>query len=362
MRRVLQNPLEAIKREAEKKMLGYFPMSFPEELAYACGIKPIRLLPYQRQPPVEADRSVQTFVCSVARAFWDEAVRGELSFLEGVVLPATCEAARYLHRAWSFNKPHRYVEALSIPYKSTGLAQKFVEKELMRVLRGLESIAGVEVGDQELSKAIELCNQNRRLLKKLYELRRSESPPISGADAYAAVCSGYVLDKAVYSELLKQAIEECFPRQASAKSGPRLMVVGGCLADDTLFKVAEDAGATVVVDDLNTGLRSFWWLVDESLPPLKALAKWTLEVLATPRAQVDKRFEHISKLIKEFRVDGVVFAINRYCIEEKFDLPWLSERIREDLGIPTTYVELEYLADVAPIRTRVEAFVESLVR
>ena len=56
----------------------------------------------------------------------------------------------------------------------------------------------------------------------------------------------------------------------------------------------------------------------------------------------------------------MLFAVNKNCEPEKFDYPMLNQKIRERFKIPTLLLETDYLCPIAPLQTRVEAFIEML--
>jgi benzoyl-CoA reductase/2-hydroxyglutaryl-CoA dehydratase subunit BcrC/BadD/HgdB len=74
----------------------------------------------------------------------------------------------------------------------------------------------------------------------------------------------------------------------------------------------------------------------------------------------DVRLEHVMNMVKEYRVEGMVNEIIRYCVPYAHDEPLLRARL-EKAGIPVLELDLEYGAgDMGQIRTRVEAFLEML--
>ena len=67
-----------------------------------------------------------------------------------------------------------------------------------------------------------------------------------------------------------------------------------------------------------------------------------------------------SAYAKDFRVDGVISQIIRYCVPYAHDLPLLTERLKEQ-GIPTLALDVEYgTPGSGQIQTRVQAFLEML--
>ena len=63
-------------------------------------------------------------------------------------------------------------------------------------------------------------------------------------------------------------------------------------------------------------------------------------------------------MIKDFKVDGVVLYIYKYCDPFGFEVPQIKSYV-ESLDIPVLYLEDEYsMATIARMRTRIQAFLE----
>jgi benzoyl-CoA reductase/2-hydroxyglutaryl-CoA dehydratase subunit BcrC/BadD/HgdB len=74
----------------------------------------------------------------------------------------------------------------------------------------------------------------------------------------------------------------------------------------------------------------------------------------------DERFKRVLNLVKEFRVDGVISQIIRYCVTYAHDLPLLRDRLNE-VGVPVLSLDVEYgTSGSGQIQTRVQAFMEML--
>jgi benzoyl-CoA reductase/2-hydroxyglutaryl-CoA dehydratase subunit BcrC/BadD/HgdB len=74
----------------------------------------------------------------------------------------------------------------------------------------------------------------------------------------------------------------------------------------------------------------------------------------------DERFNRILNLVKDFKVDGVISQIIRYCVPYAHDLPLLKDRLKEP-GIPVLALDVEYgTSGSGQIQTRVQAFLEML--
>jgi benzoyl-CoA reductase/2-hydroxyglutaryl-CoA dehydratase subunit BcrC/BadD/HgdB len=74
----------------------------------------------------------------------------------------------------------------------------------------------------------------------------------------------------------------------------------------------------------------------------------------------DERFNRILELARDYRVDGVVSQIIRYCVAYAHDLPLLTQRMQAQ-GIPILALDVEYgTSGSGQIQTRIQAFLEML--
>jgi benzoyl-CoA reductase subunit C len=104
---------------------------------------------------------------------------------------------------------------------------------------------------------------------------------------------------------------------------PRIFLWGNEL-DDTLFiRLMEESGAQVVMDDLCTGTRFFWEDVPETEDPLDGIVTRYLGIRcprtnlpqgATRQADLENRFGHIGRFVRDWKVDGAVFTLSAIAI------------------------------------------------
>jgi benzoyl-CoA reductase/2-hydroxyglutaryl-CoA dehydratase subunit BcrC/BadD/HgdB len=75
----------------------------------------------------------------------------------------------------------------------------------------------------------------------------------------------------------------------------------------------------------------------------------------------EERFSRVLDLVRDYRVDGAVSQIVRYCVPYAHDQPFLRERL-EAQGIGVLELDVEYgMGGIGQIRTRVQAFIEMLL-
>jgi benzoyl-CoA reductase subunit C len=356
-----QDVLRAGKATTGRRMIGYFHPVVPEELIYAAGFQPVQLFPNFEDSITVGNSYLQTYICSYLRADLDQALKGKHAHLDGVIIPRSCEAVTFSYQTWKRHNPYAFIDYLNVPWKKSDNTVAFFTKELGRVRQNLRAFADQEFSDDALRNAIQLYNRNRELLREVYGLRKAKAPPISGFEAIHAVMSGFLFDKVEHNRLLTQLLSELSPTRAQSSAGARLLISGGRVIDRRIWDVIESAGARVVADDVNNGSRSFWHSVSEKTEdPLEALATAYANVPCAFNTSIQDRFNFISDMITSYKVNGVVFAINRNCETEAFAYPELEKRIKERFGIPTINIETDYLMSLEPFRDRVEAFLQIL--
>jgi benzoyl-CoA reductase subunit C len=353
--------LQEIKNRTGRKMIGFFHPVVPEELIYAAGLRPVRLFPYLADPIIKADAYLQTYLCSYVRAYWDQTIRGRYPYLDGVIIPRSCEPVTFLYQTWKRHNPYQFIDYINVPWKRSDNAISFFAKELGRIKEGLERFTEKEISEDSLRHAISVCNRNRELLRKVYDSRKAESPPLSGAEAFSVVMSSFVLDKEEHSGLMEQLLSELARRTQPPQVDIRLLISGGCVIDTRLWEMIESSGVSIVSDDVNNGSRSFWYSVEETKKdPLETLAEAYAMVPCAFNTSIAHRFDYLLHMMREYRVNGVIFAANKNCESEKFVYPELNRRIKDTVSVPTLNIETDYLIDMAPLRNRVEAFIETL--
>ena len=364
MANVVQNApsiLQGIKTQNETKMIGYFHPVFPEEILYAGGIHPVRLYPRLDEPITLADDHLQTYLCAYLRAEWDQILKGERTYLDGAIIPRSCEAVTFLFQTWKRHNRFDFIDYVNIPWKNSANTISFFTKELQRVKKNLESFIHREITSSALENAISLYNQNRSLLRKASRLRNAQNPPFQAMDIFNMVMSGFVLDKKEHTRMMIEILSHIEEAAVFPEPSPvRLLLSGGCVLDTRLLDMISAAGALVVADDFNNGARSFQPIVAEGGDALESIARAYTTVPCGFNTAIKDRFSFLADTIAEYAVDGVLFAINRNCETEKFDYPMLDQKIRERFKIPTMLVETDYQCAVGPLQTRVEAFIEMI--
>ena len=359
----IQNPLLEDWMNQGKKVIGYFCTYIPEEIIMAAGALPFRMRAVGSTQTTLGDAYLSYYNCSFTRHCLDLAFRGKYDFLEGIVGQPSCDHVRRIYDVWKAKIDTPFIHFVKVPRKNTGGATEWYKAEIIKMKEGLEEHMGIKITNDHLREAIKTCNETRTLLKSLYELRKAENPPVTGAETLALVIASTATPKDQFNQKMSQLLIEVKNRNGAGNYKARLLVASPILDNPNYLKVMEDAGGLVVSDYLCFGTRAIWNNVDESTDdPMEAIAQRYMERLSCPRMMGDyeRRLDFIKDSINEYDVDGVV------CTRLTFCELWGGENymLREDmkkLDVPALVLEREHKLDsVGQLKTRIQAFLEIL--
>lgn len=346
------------------KVVGYFCSYGPEEVITAAGMVPMRVRATGSTSTELADAYLSSINCSFCRHAFNAGLTGDYDFLEGVVWLNNCDHVRRIYDNWWRKVDTPLAHMMSLPKMTTDTQVDWFRDEIVNFKEALEKHLGVEITDDKLRDAIKVHNETRRLLRQLYDMRKSDAPPITGAESLAVVVASTCMPRAEFNKMLKELLDELKGAEGIKDYKVRLMLVGSILDDPEYVKVIEDMGGLVVTDSLCFGTRIFWTDVDEKeKDPLQALAKYYIQDKpACPRMfdQQPSRSKLVQDMVKEFKVDGVIGLRMVMC-----DL-WTGELFMMDKDlkaakIPLIRLEREYaVVGAGQLRTRAQAFIESI--
>jgi len=354
-----------------KRIMGYLCAFVPLEMLTAAGFIPFRIRGDVNEPITKADAEMETIICPLVRSCFDMWLKGRYEFLDGIVIPHACDSICRTYEIWQYTLNLPYSHFINMPHGTDDSSLNFYKAELNAFRRSLGGFAGREISDQSLKEAIQLYNQNRARVRELYQLRKSDPPQVSGVEVAKVLVAAVSLPVDEATRLIGDVIDEVKPRQAvPAQKSARLMVVGAQMDNVAFIDLVEKSGAWVVADDLCPGARESLSYVDTTADPIDGIAERYLRKIYCGRTfrerkgsyqdYMEERFGHIADMIKDFKVDGVVLYIYKYCDPFGFEVPEMKSYI-ESKGTPVLYVEDEYsMSTIGRLRTRIQAFLELL--
>lgn len=353
----------------------------PEEIIEAAGFWPCRLLeaPY---PRLGAGAFLPPDFCSYVAALAEGVLAGAYAEMAGAVIAHSCHPMLHLFHLWQRHRPPSLLQLLEVPRQAGPAAVAFYAANLRRLWQELNARTGHAYSLDDLQEAIALYRETRHLLARLYALQRNDPPPLSGGQLAEVMALAARSSKELFNAWLKDRLpswEEAgrlgrvvlgrpLPGTAAVtgnRTGPRILLSGSILPPG-LVAMLEECGATVVADDLCCGARYLGACREEEVAaadadPFTYLAALYLSRVPCPRMrEAEDRWEHLVRMVREYRTDGVVFYSLKFCDFHHYAFPRLRQRLQQS-GIPVLRLETEYTPQMSgQWRTRVEAFLESL--
>lgn len=352
-----------LKKRSGKKLMGYFCTYMPEELMYAAGIVPIRVMG-SHEPQDLTEKHIYSMYCPFCRDCLAQGLAGRYDYLDGITMAHSCIHIRQTYGSWVLHVPVSYNYYLSMPAKvQSPAARPFLVGELKYFKKSLEEWTGKPISDESISEAIELYNTNRRLMKQVYELSKAEVPPVTGLERMFMVLASQMMDKKDHNELLKTLLEKELPqRKVTRDPGIRLIIIGSEDDDTEFLRMTENMGATIVVDEHCTGTRYFWNEAPRTGDNLDDIAVRYLQKPPCPQKdwEVRRRWPHILQLVDDWKVQGALVIQQKFCDPHEFDIPPMMALLKEKRSIPSLFLEFDVTVPSGQFRTRVEAFLEML--
>jgi bzd-type benzoyl-CoA reductase N subunit len=351
------NTSGGLERDRRQPTIGYLCSYVPQELIHAAGYVPVRLRS-QVAPLRLVDAHLQSYTCALCRSTLDQILSGELSYLAGVVFAHTCDAMQALADLWRINTgSSHFVDTVMQPAHLGGVASRtYLISELHRFRDRLAAFAGQPIGDDTLGASIILYDETRRLIRELQRFRDRLAVP----QFFAVLDAAHRMPREQLNPLLVELLLD-LERAPVQASGPRLFLVGATLDEPRLADLIEDLGASVVGDDLCSGTRHFSDQVGSAGDPVSALADYFLRRAPCPTKfhPLHDRGHHLLGLLRNARAQGVVFVLAKFCEPHAFDYAMLLPAL-EHAAIPHLLLEMEQTPSLEGLRTRLQAFLETL--
>jgi benzoyl-CoA reductase/2-hydroxyglutaryl-CoA dehydratase subunit BcrC/BadD/HgdB len=364
-------------RRQGAKVVGYFCIFAPVELVQAAGAIPVRLMRGGHAAEEAGERYLRADACSFCNSCMGNFEHDQLYRQADAVLSVnTCDMMRRLPEAI---ERHFRVPAfqLYMPRTAEPLPHRVAEfkRQLERLAGELATLTGSAIGAERLEREIAAFNRLRGMLRQASDTRRMNAPLLSGGTMLDLAATAWLLGPVKAVSLIEELLRIVAARPRREERRPRLMLGGSILTEDDrwLLDMVEEK-ADIVTDILCTGTRWF----AEDVPdeeergngkggrrerdrpdgaPLDRLARFYFSRPCMHRRPNSAMYEYTQRLVRELRVEGLVYKTLLYCD------PWSFEvrRLQEALGIPLLHLDTDYSSEKREqVRTRIEAFTEML--
>lgn len=349
-----------ILTKSDQPKMGWFSVYTPEEIIYAAGIMPFRITGDLAPASIKSRAILFSNICPYTLSCFEEGIQGIYNFLDGVVMVNTCDARRRLYDAWKMYLKTPFIHIIDLPKTVAPESSNYFENQFFKFKDALENHFKYKISEKLLNEAICLYNKTRILLSQLYELRKRKDPPIKGSEALAIVMASMAGDRRDFNEGLGSLLKKLNGlSNGPNKKNKRILITGSYFDQLGLIKMIEDLGAIVVCEDLSNGIKYFEGSVEITKEPVKALAEYYLNKAPCARmADSEKRSKDILKLVKDYKVDAVIYFALKFCDSNLIDFPYQKNKLSE-AGIPVLFLEGERtMVNLGQLKTRVQAFLE----
>ncbi len=349
-------------KSANKRALGWLSIYTPEEIVYAAGIIPFRITGETRTETPKAGGHMHRNICPYVLSCLEEGLDRVNDFSDGVIIANACDARLALYDVWKYFLNMDFVHMLDLPKQIDSSTKDYFVHEIYHLMEAIEDHYNCKIKEDDLSNAINLCNETRMLLQNIYELRKKPSPPITGIQALDIVKSSMTGLKKEFNTKASRLLEKLEKSDMdSIKEKHRVMICGGFFDHTHIIELIEKMDAIVVCEDLSNGIKYFEGRVDIMKEPVKALSDYYLEKATCARmADSEKRFNHMWQLIEDYNVQSVIYISLKFCDSNLIDFYYQKKRLYER-DIPVLLIETERTpTNLEQIRTRIQAFLESM--
>lgn len=350
-------------RENGGKVLGHFQVYFPEELAHAAGVLPFKVRGAQIDI-TQAESRFGSYLCSIIKSSLELALSNRVQ-IDMFVSHPICDAARNLAAIWGRNSDcPSHILYLPQNANSSGSID-WLAGEYGRILEAIEEIAGRTVHNDDLRNSIDIFNENRALLRDLYEIKR-ETPWLVDADeAYALVALAGMMPREEHNELLRFVLPQIRTRGLPPQDRIRIVFEGGFCEQPPLEMIRMIGQSCYVVDDdFLIGLRWITGDVPTGYNPRYALARSYLERSSYSPVQHDLRKPKEKMLLERIRgarADAAIVTAAKMC-EPGLEEQVAYTRALDEECIPYFVSEFqESMTSFDQLELQLETFVENLL-
>ncbi len=356
------------KEKSGKKVVGYFPVYTPVELIDAAGAIPVGL--YGGGNVIEishADAVFGSFICSIVKSTMELCLNGALEFLDALFFSGICDSARNLSFVVERNFPEKRVLFLHLPQNlDSPAALPFLKSEYERAKAVLEELTGNRLTEDALRQSILKFNENRRLVRELYAIRRNRPGKLATYELYLLNRAGNFLPVEEHNALLQRVLQTLEERSTVERDRIRVLVEGSFCEQPPveMLKLLDEVACHILDDDFVLGRHFIAQDVTTDGNVFEALAH---AYLAKSRYSSVKhpgkkpRVEQFLEKVHSLGVDAVLFLYAKFCEPGLFDYVLFKDCLEKE-GIPHLFIEFEEkMWTFDRVRLELETFVESLI-
>lgn len=283
-------------------MIGYVCKYTPVEIFEALGVEIERI-----QPSVtdfnQADTLMHPNICSFTKSVLEDVLAGDY---EGIVLTTCCDSIRRLYDVLKENCPDKFLYLLDVPRKVNDFSTEMYKNNILKMVHAYEAYSGRTFEEQKLGD----------ILMRREEADRLRTAPKNKSSVHVGLM--------------------------------------GARCSRGIITLLEDNGVEILFDLTCTGLKREFQVDRGNL-----MASYTWNLLNQVPCMRMVKAVNRENYFEGFRdrLDGIIYHTVKFCDNYAYEYMDLRNR----LDLPVLMVETDATRQCeGQIRTRVEAFIESL--
>lgn len=356
-----------VKEQKEKgiPLIGTFCTFFPQELAVAAGATSVSLCSTSDETISDAERHLPSNLCPLIKSSYGFAMTDKCPFFffsDMIIGETTCDGKKKMYEYLGEFRPTHVME-LPNKYSEDGL--KLWANQIRETKEIIENTFDVKITDEDLEEAIKVKNAERSAVKDFYEIMEADELPCTGLELWHVLTGiTFEFDKHKIPEEIK-ALKEQVLAESKKITGKKRILITGCPiggATEKVIEAVENHGGIVVSYENCGGAKAIDRNVEENTgDPIAAMAEKYLQIGCACMSPNPNRKELLSRLIDQFKVDGVVDMHLQACQPFQVESLSIKNFVNNEKHIPYISVETDYgKSDVGQLNTRIAAFIEML--
>lgn len=355
-------------KENDIPVVGAYCTYFPKELVTAVGGVTVSLCATSDETIGAAEEELPKNLCPLIKSSYGFAKTDKCPyfyFSDLVVGETTCDGKKKMYEYMSAFKD---VYVMQLPQNQGEESFKLWLSEIKRMAAKIENKFGVKITDESLLSAIELENSVRNELMEISELMQEDNPPLTGTELFNILRgSEYRFDKENLIAELKKIKNDLITKKSvgdsSGKNGLKRILITGCPIGgvfDKVVPVIEKNGGLVVAFENCNGMKNIANPVKTEGDLYENIARRYLDIGCSVMSPNNKRMESLDKLIRDYKVDGVIEILLPMCHTYSVESGLVKQAVKKH-NISFTSITTDYSSsDSGQVELRIAAFMEML--
>lgn len=370
-----QNELILQAQGEGKVCVAYTCENVPEPLLNLPGAFSVRLRAPRTGSMEMGTYYLTSFLCEYSRALLERAIEGGFNFADCIITPDGCtmmnRCVENMELLKTMDKEKFFYEYMEIPMKADDNGLNLYTLQCKNhILKPLGETFGIDTSDAAIRKSVAEHNRVCELIRAIGDFRKEEKPRITGYEYHIITLATYAAPKHLIIDKLEETLEELKSREPDENNGfrARVAIVGSEIDDVDFIRLVEECGAYVCIDRFCYGSlpgRNPIVLNDEE-DALTQVCRHYMNSIQCPRymdtAKMNARRAYVNDLAKEYNAAGIIYEQIKFCDPWAYERMMGSHILHDEYHYPVLSIDRPYNvgASIGQLRTRVQAFVESL--